>query len=92
MRRPRIELVAPCAFDDPSEVHDGYLIRKVLHDREIVRNEQVRQASFPLKLVEQIEDLRLYGYVERADRFIADDEVRVARQCAGDTDPLALPA
>ena len=41
---------------------------------------------------EQVEDLRLHGDVERRDRLVADDQLRVERERAGDPDPLTLPA
>ena len=45
-----------------------------------------------LEIVEQVQDLRLDRDVERADRFVADDEVGVERERAGDADALALAA
>ena len=45
-----------------------------------------------LKLVEQVEHLRLDGQVQRGDRLVADDHVGVEGKRAGDPDALALPA
>ena len=41
---------------------------------------------------EQIDDLRLDRDVERRDRLVADDQLRLAGQRAGDADALALAA
>ena len=44
-----------------------------------------------LHLLEQVEDLRLHGDVQRRHRLVADQQLRVEDQGAGDGDPLALP-
>src|SRR4029453_1944421 len=54
--------------------------------------EKVGQRELVLELLQQVDDLRLNGDVERRDGLVGDDEVRIDRQCAGDPDPLALPA
>ena len=41
---------------------------------------------------QQVDDLCLDGDVQRRDRLIADDELRVHSQGAGDADPLPLAA
>jgi hypothetical protein len=40
----------------------------------------------------QVEHLCLYGDVERRDRLVRDDELRLDRERAGDADPLPLTA
>ena len=45
-----------------------------------------------LQVLEQVEDLRLDRDVERGDRLVADDEVRVQGERARDADALALAA
>ena len=45
-----------------------------------------------LQVLQQVDDLRLDRDVQRRDRLVADDEVRVQRERAGDADPLALAA
>ena len=64
----------------------------MLHDREVVRDEQVRDVALGLKVLEQVQDLRLDRDVERADRLVADDEVRLECDRPGDADALPLPA
>ena len=61
-------------------------------DREVVRDEQVREVELLLQLLEQVDDLRLDRDVERGDRLVRDDEVGVERERAGEPDPLALAA
>ena len=45
-----------------------------------------------LELFKHIDDLGLDGHVQRGDGLVADNEVRVDRQGAGDADALALAA
>src|SRR5215469_10567173 len=64
----------------------------MLNDGEIVSNEQVGQIFFALQVHHQIDDLRLDRDVERRNRFVTNDELRVQCERARDTDALALPA
>ena len=64
----------------------------MLNDRQVVRNEQVREAAVALQVAEQVDDLGLHRDVERRNRFVADDELRLDRQRPGDADALPLPA
>jgi len=59
---------------------------------EIVRDEQVRQVEPVLKILHQVEDLRLHAHVERRHRLVGDDELRIDRECPSDADALALAA
>ena len=59
---------------------------------QVVRDEHVGQMHLVLELVEQVDDLRLDRDVERGDRLVEHDQLRVDRQRAGDPDPLALAA
>src|SRR5450759_3423532 len=79
-------------LDDLAEVHDGHAVGGVLDHRQVVGDEDVRQFELVLKVFEQVDDLRPNGHVEGAHRLVADDELRVERQGAGDADALALPA
>ena len=64
----------------------------MLDDRQIVRDEQIAQPQLILQVFEHVDHLRLNGNVQRADRLVADDELRVGRERAGDADALALAA
>ena len=55
-------------------------------------DEQEGQAPLGLQVLEQVEDLRLHGDVERRDRLVADNEFRVERERASDADALPLAA
>ena len=55
-------------------------------------DEQQRQAVAPLHVLEQIEDLGADRDVERRHRLVADHQLRLEDQRAGDADALALAA
>ena len=75
-----------------AEVEDGDAVGDVAHDAEVVRDEEVRDPLLGLQLDEQVEDRGLHRHVERGGRLVADDELRVARERAGDRDALLEPA
>ena len=60
--------------------------------REIVADEQERHPGFRPKAVDQLEDSRLDGDVERRRRLVGDDEARRAADRHGDHRPLPLAA
>ncbi len=67
-------------------------VRHVLDDRQIVADEQQREAELLLQVLQQVDDLRLDRDVERRDRLVADDQFGLRRECPGDADALALTA
>ena len=86
------ELVGGAELDDLAEVHDRDPVGDVAHDAEVVRDEDVGEVELVLQVVEQVEHLRLDRDVERRDRLVGDDQLRVQRERAGDADALALAA
>ena len=73
-----------------------YMIRTrsldVPHDAQIVTDEKIRQVERRPQIHEQVQHLCLDRHVQRGDRFVADDEFRLDRQRARDTDARALTA
>ena len=61
-------------------------------DGEVVGDEDVGQVAPLLQLLQQIQDLRLDGHIERGDRLVGDDQLRVESEGPGEADPLALAA
>ena len=55
-------------------------------------NEEKRKAKLFLEVGQEVDDLCLDGNVECTGGFVADNEGRVEREGAGDTDALTLPA
>ena len=77
---------------DLAEVHHHHAVGDVADDVEVVGDEDVGEAELALQVLEQVEDLRLHRDVERRDRLVADDQLRVDGERAGDADALALAA
>src|SRR6185503_17541 len=90
VERVLVEVDAVRELDDLAEVHDRDAVADVTNDRQVVRDEQIRQLEAILQLLEQIDDLRLNGHVERGDRLVGDDEVGLHGESARDADALTL--
>ena len=86
------QFVGRRGLDDAAEIHHGDAVGDVLHHREIVRDEDVGEAEPPLQVAQQVEHLRADRHVERRDRLVAHDQLRLDRERARDHDALALPA
>ena len=87
-----IDAVDRAELGDAAEIHDQHAVGHVLHDVEVVADEQVGQAELGFQVAEQVQHLRLDGFVEGGDRLVEDDQARAKCQRAGDVDPLPLPA
>ena len=76
-------------LDDAPEVHDCERVRHGLDDGEIVGDEEVSEAKPALEVVEQHQDARLDGDVERGGRLVEHHELRAPARapersrCAG---------
>ena len=79
-------------LDELGEVHDADAVGDVAHHRQVVADEHVGRLLLGLQLHQQVEDARLHGDVERRGRLVADHQVRVAGEGAGDGDALLLAA
>jgi hypothetical protein len=77
-------------LDDLAQIHHSYCSRHLASDSQIMGYEQQGQAKFVLKITQQIENLSLHRYVERADRLIGHDEFRIQRKSPRDCDALTL--
>ena len=73
MFRRGVELAGGGDFYDAAEVHDGDAVADVFDDRQVVRDEQIREIKLLLQVFEQVDDSRLNRYVERGDGLVADD-------------------
>ncbi len=79
-------------LDDPAEVHDGDPVAQVPDHGQVVRDQQQRQPQLGAQVLEQVQNRRLHADVERGDRLVGDQQLRLESECAGDGDSLALPA
>ena len=87
-----MQLVRVRHLHDVAQVHDRDTAGDVFDDGEVVRDEQVRKAQLALQVFKHVDDLRLDGHVQRGNRLVADDELGVRGERAGDADALALTA
>ena len=92
MRWALVDVRPGSDLDDTSEVHDGDAVGDVPHEREIVRDEEVRQPEVPLQRLEQVDDLRPDRNVERGHRLVEHHHLRIERESAREADALALAA
>src|ERR1700694_2250958 len=92
MPRGGKQLLRRGALDDATEIHDRHAVGDVLDDPEIVRNQDISETQSPLQIAQEVEDLGADRYVERGNRFVADDELRLHGERAGDRYALALAA
>lgn len=84
LRRTFLHHPAPVQHQDPVGHEPDHI--------QVVADEQVAQRQPVPQRPEQVQYLRLDGDVERGHRFVADHELRLSHQRAGDRDPLPLPA
>ena len=75
MPRVRVEHVRACNFDDLAEVHDRDALAEVLHNGQVVGDEEICEVELGSQVRKQVQDLGLDRDVERRDGFVADDEV-----------------
>ena len=92
MERAFVETVRCREFYDLTQIHHGDTVADVLDDAEVVRDKQVGEVELFLEFFHQVDDLRLDGDVERADRLVGDDELGGKGKGACDPDSLALSA
>ena len=79
-------------FDDLALLHHRDVAGDLAHDAEIVGDEQQRHAELGLQVLEQREDLRLHGDVERGRRLVGDEQIGAVGERHGDHHPLPLAA
>ena len=70
----------------------GDLVGELGGERDVVRDEDERQAVLAHQLVEQGDELLLHDGVERAGRLVGDQERRVDGERGGERDALPLAA
>lgn len=80
------------AFDQLTMVDDSQAGTHLLDHTQIMRDEHQRQAVAFNEPLKQLEDLGAHGDVEGGDRFVGEEDVRVADDRAGNRDALALAA
>ena len=91
-QRLAIEIGGRCELDDLAEIHDRDTRRDVLDDGEIVRDEEIGEATIALEILQEIDHLRLNRNVECRYRLVTDDQLGLHRERPRDADALPLAA
>jgi hypothetical protein len=78
MRRIVKECATVADFEHFAGVHDADAIADVPDDRKVVADEHQRHIDSFAQLEQQVDDLRVDRDIEGADRFVADDKVRLS--------------
>lgn len=89
-RTPYLSMIT--ALHNPPCLHHVNAIRDIAHHREVVRDEQIRQPQIALQFHQQIQDLCLNRYVQRGNRFIADQQIGFEHKRPRNADALPLAA
>ena len=78
LARIAVDVVGIRDLDDLALVHHHHLVGDVLHDGQVVRDEDVGEPELGLQVLQQVQHLRLHGHVERRHRLVADQDVGLA--------------
>src|SRR5207237_10640801 len=73
--RARREALRRRGLDELARVHDRDPVRHLEQQREVVRDEEDREAELPLEVLDLLEDLALDDDVERRRGLVEDDEL-----------------
>ena len=92
MRRRTQHLVDRSPLDDAPEIHHRHVLRQIIDNGKVVRDEKISQPKIVLQRLEQVENLRLHRHVERRSRLVADDQLRLHSERTGNGNALPLPA
>ena len=91
--RGRVKDVSDRAgLDQFTRIHHRDLVSHAGHNAEVMGDQDHGHVHLAPQIVEQPQDLRLNGHVERGGRLIRDDQFRLAHQRHGDHHALAQPA
>ena len=71
---------AGATLDDLARVHDRDAVRELEEQRQVVRDEQHREAELGLQLADLLQDLALDDDVERGRRLVHDHELGPERE------------
>ena len=79
-------------FDEAARVHHPELGADLAHDGEVVTDEDDGQPEPAAEVVDEGQDLRLHGHVERGRRLVAEQHGGIGGNRDRDRDALPQPA
>ena len=92
VRRSLQDVVHRAVLHAPAAVHDQHAVGDAGDDAEVVGDPDDAGAAVGLQLLDQVDDLRLHGHVERGGRLVGDEQRGRVRQRDRDHHPLPHPA
>jgi len=92
MTRVAEDLIRLAYFANPTQIHDDDSVAHVLHDAEVMTDEQIRQSMLLLKPMKKVQDLGLNRDVECTSRLVEHYEFGIERERSGNGDSLSLTA
>ena len=92
MKGPGVKVIPGSDLHDLAEVHDGRPAREPGEGREVVRDEQISEATGALQPGEEIEDPAPHRGVQRGGGLVEHEQIRLRRERARDRHALLLPA
>lgn len=91
-RREEAALAAGEGIYDPSALHDGYLGTDAPHNVQLMGNDHDGYAQGSIDMAQHLQNIRSGARIKRRCRLIAQQQLRIVRQRAGNRYPLALSA
>ena len=88
MLRIREQFNDPGCFDNLARVHDGYSVRNLGYDTQIMGDQDDPGTRVVPHFAQQIQYLSLNSDIQRGRRFIRDDDRRITGNSNGNADPL----
>src|SRR5690606_36582668 len=80
---PLEDLFGTARLYHAAQIHDHNAVCDVVHNTQVMADEQVCQVQLPAQVHEQVDDLRLDRDVERGDAFVANQKFRLYSKRAG---------
>ena len=90
--RPAQHVLGRALLDHAAVLHHDNAMRDLGDDAEIVRDEQDAGVAAFAQFLDEFQNLRLRGDVERGGRLVRDQQRGIEHQGGRDHDALALPA
>ena len=92
MLRIRVDSLRSVELHDTSQIHDHDPVADVFDDAEVMRDENISQVKLLLQAAEEVDDLCLDRNVQSGYRLVADDDLRLHGEGAGNVHTLSLAA
>ena len=73
-------------------IHHHHIVRHLPDDTHVVGDKDDAGAEIPFDVVDQPQNLRLHGHIQRRRRFVTDKHGGIVAQCHGNDDTLAHTA